>query len=145
MDEIPDSIKHPDTFHDSQLKIKCPYCDGEFPFDGIFNWKWALDCFNETGTITPMDFDGVVERHYHYLVFESKAEGVNIPLGQRITLDNLKKAKSFTIIKVWGKDSPTKIEIDYPDGSVEEYDITTIEDAKEKVRIWYQWADRNKT
>lgn len=55
----------------------------------------------------PMDFDGVVERYGHVLIFETKNEGKEIDPGQRITLTDQWK-KGATIFVVSGK-TPEKI------------------------------------
>ena len=54
-------------------------------YDGKFDWDVFKQhgCFGDT-KIEPMDFDGVVERHKHYLIFETKKEGQRIPQGQRL-------------------------------------------------------------
>jgi len=83
-------------------------------FDGIFDWGFLRGVFGKT--ITPMDFDGVVERHGHYLVFETKDEGKEIPQGQLLTLNNLIQALSFTVIKIWGKREIGFFEIMFPNG-----------------------------
>jgi len=72
-------------------------------FDGVFNWDFLDGCFGKT--IRPMDFDGVVERHSNFLIFETKDEGVEIPFGQALTLKNLVllgKGK-ITVFHVVGK------------------------------------------
>ncbi len=89
-----------------------------------------------------MDFDGVVERKGHYLVFETKDLGVEIPPGQKMCLERLRNAKSFTVVKIWGKKIPEKIEIVYPNGVKKSYH--GIEEAKERVKAWYEAADKNK-
>jgi hypothetical protein len=55
-------------------------------FDGIFVWDYLKKAFYPT-KIQPMDFDAVVERNGCFLVFETKTPGVEIPLGQRLTLE----------------------------------------------------------
>lgn len=87
-----------------------------------------------------MDFDGVVERKGHYLVFETKDIGKEIPRGQQITLDNLKNPKSFTVLKIWGKSKPEKMVVSYPNGKPDK-EITDIEEMKNTVKGWYRYAD----
>ena len=111
----PHTIKHKKTFDRSQCKIECPYCNRIFPYDGYFYWDWVTNAIhkaNPQSRITPMDFDGVVERFFHYLIFETKEafmydennkSCIVIPQGQLWTLERLSIAKSFTIMKVWGK------------------------------------------
>lgn len=52
--------------------------------------------------IKPMDFDAVVERKGHKLVFETKAPGTPLQVGQVITLTNEWKSGA-TIFHVEGK------------------------------------------
>lgn len=55
--------------------------------------------------IEPMDFDAVTERYGRFLIFETKAPGVKIKTGQRITLENivlLGRGKVIVII-LYGK------------------------------------------
>ena len=125
----PDTILYPDSFDNHPAA----------GFDGIFDWSWTKGCFGDT-KIMPMDFDGVVERKYNYLIFETKEEGKEIPKGQIITLNNLRNAKSFTIMKIWGKNNPIKIELVYPDGKTLYFDGSA---AKNIVKRWYAWADKN--
>lgn len=57
----PSTIKHHATFERS-LPIG---------FDGVFDWSWTQGHLGQ-GKITPMDFDGVVERKGNFIVFETK-------------------------------------------------------------------------
>lgn len=113
-------------------------------YDGHFEW----DCFKENGCfgntkIEPMDFDGVVERKYHYLVFETKDDGKDVPQGQQITLDHLRAPKSFTIMKLWPKSPPfTRLEVTHHNGKVEEF--FNHDQIIEKIKAWYYWADGSK-
>lgn len=128
MTELPDTIKYPDGFNRAKPA----------GHDGVFDWRWTRGCFGDT-KITPMDFDAVVERRGHYLVMETKNPGVPIPSGQEITLQNLPVAKSFTVMKIVGKEEPQSIEIIHPNGTKET--VIGIEAAKKAVRDWYQRAD----
>jgi len=112
-------------------------------YDGKFDW----DCFKEYGCfgntkIEPMDFDGVVERKRNYLIFETKDDGKSVPKGQEITLHNLNKAKSFTVVTIWPKRPPfKKMEILYHNDKTEiiEGHINIIN----KIKAWYEWADKD--
>ena len=125
----PDTIKYPATF------------DKKRPagFDGIFDWRWTEGCFGET-KITPMDFDGVVERKGHYIVFETKDNGVEVPLGQQITLRNLQNPKTFCVMTIWGKDIPRRAEITF--NGKTEY-IEGLENIRTKVKSWFKWANKH--
>lgn len=64
-------------------------------FDGEFQWDFLLPAFKETN-IKPMDFDAVIERNGKVLIFETKADGKAIEIGQAITLtDQWKKGASI--------------------------------------------------
>jgi len=99
--------------------------DADLPagYDGKFEW----DIFKNSGCWGNaddkkdlMDFDGVAERKLHYLVLETKDEGKAVPLGQEITLNNLHRAKDFTVAKIWPKKPPfKKCELIHPDGKVQ--------------------------
>ena len=102
MNDYPDTIKHPNNFDKSQWHIVCPHCHYEIGFDGIFHWEWVIDGIKASdpkSNIMPMDFDAVIERHYHYLIIETKDEDVPISRAQSWTLTRIGKAKSFTIFK----------------------------------------------
>jgi len=142
MNKHPDTIKYPETFDEAQWHIECPYCGKIIGFDGIFNWGWTQGCFGET-KITPMDFDGVVERHKHYLIFETKNEDVKISKGQNLCLSNLRKAESFTIIKIWGKENPVKMIIDFHDEKYKSIELYNINQMRDYISRWYKWADKN--
>ena len=76
----------PKTIHSPDIFEKSPPCG----FDGVFDWSWTEGCFGET-SITPMDFDGVVERKGHFIIFETKKRGVVVPKGQLYTFESLLK------------------------------------------------------
>ena len=140
MNDIPDTIFYPDNFNNSQWQIECPHCKEIIGFDGIFNWAWTQGCFGKT-KITPMDFDGVVERHHHFLIFETKDVGKNIPQGQLLTFEALKTPRTFTVMKIWGKNTPEKMEVNFHNGKI--ITVSTIDEMKEYVKKWYEWANKN--
>lgn len=73
-------------------------------FDGVFEWDFLIPAFQTVNPlITPMDFDCVVERKRHFLVFETKDFGKVIDQGQVISLENVTHAKDFTVIILRGK------------------------------------------
>jgi hypothetical protein len=74
-------------------------------FDGVWDWDFLRGAFGPV--IMPMDLDGMVERNGRFLVFETKAAGVDIPQGQRITLDALRATGVFTIFILYGKTAAT--------------------------------------
>ena len=132
------TIKHPETFNN-------------WPpagFDGEFAWDFLLPSWSGTN-IEPMDIDAMVERRGHFLVFETKKDGKDVPLGQKITLTELWKRGFTTIIQVAGK-RPEEITgyALYPEGEFE-YGVQ-VGDKELKpvnymglawvVRRWFCWA-----
>ena len=105
-------------------------------------WDWAcLDgCFGNT-RISPMDIDGIVERHGKFLFIETKAPGVLIPAGQLILLEQLAQKEDFTVLIVYGcPGNPT--EIWYWDGKQPILvKSATIEDLRNIVKQWFQTVD----
>lgn len=143
----PKTILYPDSFDKSQWHITCPHCNKEIGFDGIFHWGWTQGCFGRT-KITPTDFDGVVERNGHYLIFETKDVDRDVPQGQLWALERLSKAKSFTIITIWGKIKPKKFEtIRAKIGEEMRFEIKgsgrSIKKLKKYVTKWFQSANKS--
>lgn len=97
---LPATIHSPDIFEASAPPS----------FDGVFDWSWTNGCFGETN-ITPMDFDGVVERNGNFLVMETKREGASIPNGQLITLRRLHARGGVTVMLIWGKLKPIDVQV----------------------------------
>ena len=111
-------------------------------YDGVFDWSWTQGCFGQ-GRITPMDFDGVVERKGNFILFETKNLGVPIPAGQMYTLEAAHRLGCFTIVLIHGKTSPESAEFWYPGvGKRETYQ--GIEAIKSKVSGWYSYAEKNR-
>lgn len=74
-------------------------------FDGEFDWDFLSAAFQPT-RIMPMDFDAVIERNGHVLIFETKAPGTALQTGQILTLTN-EWRRGSTIFHVEGKTPPT--------------------------------------
>jgi len=130
---LPATINHPNGFLHSPAA----------GFDGVFDWSWTQGCFGQ-GRITPMDFDGVVERNGNFILFETKNLGVPIPKGQLITLEAAYRLGCFTIMLIHGKHQPEMIEIWYPPSiGGEKKQYRGVETAKRIVSKWYEYADRN--
>ena len=137
MSDLPSTIKHPHTFNQSPSA----------GFDGVFDWEWTQGCFG-SGRITPMDFDGVVERKGNFIVFETKAPGVPIPDGQLFTLKRAHQLGVFTIMLIHGKTVPEASQVwcppDFKNGKVmDDFREITVTRAREFVSEWYQYADKN--
>lgn len=141
---IPSTILHPDSFRESQWSIECPHCHSIIGFDGIFDWGWVINAIREAdpaNKIMPMDFDGVVERHNHYLVFETKDVGKKAIEAQIWTLERLRIAKTFTVMQVWGKRNPEHIKMIWQNGGTQEYPGNR---AYEIVTRWFRAANLNR-
>lgn len=137
MIDLPATIKHPETFANSPAA----------GFDGVFDWSWTQGCFGP-GKITPMDFDGVVERRGNFIVFETKGVGVPIPDGQLFTLEAIHKLDVFTVVFIHGKTAPEELKVwcapGFKSGVVmAEFKPATTEKAHDFVSDWYQYADKN--
>jgi hypothetical protein len=105
----------------------------------VFDWTWTAGCFGTT-KISPMDFDGVVERNGNFLLFETKNIGVPIPRGQMRTLEAMHRLGCFTILLIFGKTEPETIEVWYPNCNAKKI-FHGIDEAKQIVASWYQYAD----
>lgn len=89
-------------------------------YDGQFNWDWLAPAFPRG--IMPMDHDAVVQLpdplngravavdHLHFLLFETKAPGADIPQGQRKTLIARALTGTDTVVVLWRKDDARPIE-----------------------------------
>jgi hypothetical protein len=128
---LPTTIKHPSGF------ARSPSAGN----DGVFDWSWTQGCFGQ-GRISPMDFDGVVERRGNFLLFETKDLDVPVPAGQLITLKSAHSLGCFTVMLIHGKTEPERTELWFP-GSAEKQHLIGKEAARQKVAAWYSWADRN--
>jgi hypothetical protein len=128
---LPETIKHPFGF------ARSPSAGN----DGIFDWSWTQGCFGQ-GRISPMDFDGVVERRGNFLLFETKDLDVPVPAGQLITLKSAHALGCFTVMLIHGKTEPEKAEIWYP-GRADKQHVVGKEAVRKKVGAWYSWADQN--
>lgn len=88
------TVNYPEAFHKSPAA----------GFDGVFEWDFLLPAFKDVNElIKPMDFDCVIERKHHFLVFETKNFDVPVPRGQLITLESVTRPKDFTVIVLRGK------------------------------------------
>jgi len=120
-------------------------------FDGEFDWDFLNPAWKGT-KIRPMDFDAVIERRGHFLIYETKIPGKKIDLGQAITLTEQWKRGS-TIFVLAGK-SPKEISgyAIYPEtqcgqatsSKIKIGDKTIIEgdatDVLYRARCWFCWA-----
>lgn len=129
---MPDTIRNPERFLEA----------GAAGFDGVFDWSWTHGCFG--GKITPMDFDGVVERKGNFIIFETKDLNAPIPKGQLITLESAHKLGCITIMLIHGKDKPERGEIWYPGGDIKK-EFSGVDEAKALVGRWYEYANKNPT
>ena len=128
--DLPDTVKFPDNFKKSLPEN----------FDGICDFETSSQGVNRRG-ISPMDFDEVIEINSHYLIFETKDPGKETPKGQRMCLERIQNAKSFTVIFQQGKRKAIKLECLWPDGKRQFLDGDR---KKEIVRRWADAAEADK-
>ena len=81
-------------------------------FDGTFEWEFLAECWSGT-KIQPMDFDAVIERRGHYIGFETKSLGKDIPTGQRLAIEATLRTGRWIWFLVEGKcfDSIQKVTV----------------------------------
>jgi len=116
-------------------------------FDGVFHWGWVLESIGYDKGITkiqPMDFDGVIERRFNYMIFETKDIKRKISQAQQWTLERLHKAKSVTVMKIWGKVVPERFvaECWWGNGKYKSDEGSGLEEAKNYVARWFGWANK---
>lgn len=70
-------------------------------YDGLFDWDFLKPAFGQT-KIEPMDFDAVVERRGHVLIFETKGAGALLKQGPILTLTDQWRRGS-TVFHIEGK------------------------------------------
>lgn len=127
----------PSTIYNQDAFMRSPSAGN----DGVFDWSWSHGCFGET-RITPMDFDGVIERRGNFLLFETKNPGNAIPIGQEITLKSAHALGCFTVMVIHGKQLPEEIEVWYPNSQIKRQ-FQGVDAAKEQVKKWFAYANKN--
>lgn len=130
MEKIPETIRNIKKFNEKKPA----------GFDGIFDWSWCSGCFGDT-KITPMDIDGIVERRGQFLIFETKDEETEVPLGQMITLERLHNLGCVTLLFIWGKTKPEKYELWFPNSDIKEQGKGVLA-TRTAVERWFEWADK---
>ena len=75
-------------------------------YDGRFDWDFLLPAFEGT-KIRPMDVDAIIHKDGphgdQFLLFETKAPGAEIPIGQAITLAALLREGNKLLFYIQGK------------------------------------------
>lgn len=105
-------------------------------------WDWAIldGCFGKT-RIKPTDMDGLVERNGKFLGLETKKPDVEIPMGQRITFENLIKSGNWTIIVAWGfRNEPQKLML-MTSKTTRIYEDADINTFRNIVSQWFEYAN----
>lgn len=128
--DLPDTIARPDEF----LRTAPP------AFDGAFDWAWTKECWGNPRD-TPMDIDGFKERRGQCLIFETKSPGVPIKDGQMFGLKALHRTGVVSVMLVWGKRVPEYGDFWFP-ASQRVLQWRGVDQARDLVRRWYRWADR---
>src|SRR5215475_6135551 len=103
-DKPPTTVLYPDAFARSRSAGN----------DGDYHWDWwqpAIDCRG----IKPMDVDAVVGVRVvrysvggHFLMAETKDEGVETPQAQQDLIDDLVATGLFSVIHQIGKETPKR-------------------------------------
>lgn len=103
-------------------------------------WDWTQfnDCFSPT-QIRITDVDGLVERHGHFLLIETKRPGVEVPRGQSILFDAIRKNPRWHILIIWGEtDCPQSWQV----WGKKKWSMTgTTKDLHALIRRWFHYAD----
>ena len=108
--------------------------------EGLWNWDEVSEVLPGRARIG--DIDGALERRGKLLMLETKRPGVEIPKGQAIMFDNLRKTGIVSTIVIWGPtDSPQSMQIFAPD-RVHPKRPATIDDVRQAVAQWFAWASK---
>lgn len=107
--------------------------------NSLWDWGFLDDCFDGT-KIKVTDLDGIVERHGHVLILETKSPGAPIPRGQQILFNHLITESRFTVLIIWGE-ANKPVEAQVWGRAKTPADEKRIKDF---VSNWYKRADRNK-
>jgi hypothetical protein len=122
----------------------------------LWDWSFLDDCFGATrirvsdidGFASPYDDhveqkQGRVHRNGHWIVFETKGDGVEIPLGQRRDHRDLVRV-GFTVVYLWGQpNDPTAMQVWYEGKTHPENQIqpVTLADIHDLVCRWFIYAN----
>lgn len=138
--QLPDTIFYKKTF----LEAATPW------FDGAWDWAWTDGCFGEY-RISPMDFDGLVERKGNFLLFETKNIGKDVSTGQLRTFKAAYKLRCFTIIFIEGKLGPVNFKTWCAPGFKKGFIMDKQIPVKDTKRLhdlcsdWFEFANENPT
>jgi hypothetical protein len=134
MENLPATVIYPESFRSSPSA----------GYDGVYDWShWisAMGVLNRG--IQPMDIDAAVEVNGYLIIAETKTEGVEIPFGQRRTLEALRQIGVFTEIRRWGKGPPgARVEFRTAYGHKEEHSDSVIQREHDFIERWALWADK---
>jgi hypothetical protein len=106
---------------------------------GIWDWEILRGCFGDT-KICPTDIDGCVERKCKFLYLETKQPGKDVPLGQRITLEQLAK-RGDTVLIVHGEQGNTEHITKMTPFGIQNYEDASNDTLRDMVTQWFRWAD----
>lgn len=122
----------------------------------LWDWSFLDDCFGTTG-IRVSDVDGYaspyddrveqkhgrVHRYGHWIIFETKGDGVAIPWGQSRDHRDLVRV-GFTVVYLWGRpNDPTAMQVWYEGKHHPESLIrpATLADIHDLVCRWFRFAN----
>lgn len=129
-------IKYPQTFEQFRPA----------GFDGLFDWDFLRPAWLGTN-IEPMDIDAMVERKGKILLFETKTEGKEIPVGQKIALERLLVIGrgDIHLMVIYGKDIRSIVAMEEwqfrNDVIMHPRRACDAGYVLERVSAWFRWAD----
>jgi hypothetical protein len=125
--------------------------------NSLWDWAFLNDCFGNTN-IKVSDLDGFasseddhveqkqghVHRNGHWILFETKGNGVGITDGQKISHSDMARV-GFTIVYLWGPaNKPTAMQIWYEglDRPEAVQSPVSLDDIHALVCRWFIYANR---
>jgi hypothetical protein len=109
---------------------------------GVWDWSILDGCY--TGNCGITDIDGLTERKGRFLVLETKAPGVPLPLGQHYTFEAMRRLGAFTVLVVWGEtDRPQEIQF-YTKHGVTDVLPCTLAALRAVVSEWFEQVNTGK-
>lgn len=107
----------------------------------VWDWSFLNDCFPGT-KIRVTDVDGFVERNGHFLWFETKGIGKDVPLGQTIMFKRLSKEHNFTVMIIWGEtNKPQRAQFISGGKEYKPFDCN-IDKLHDLVARWFLYANK---
>lgn len=114
-----------------------------FKSEHLWDYAFLDGCFGES-KIKPMDIDGMIERHGHFLFIETKKPDVRkIPTGQMMALERLATSLNSTVLVLFGEpNAPERGFALYPGGFRDDFDVMDAGAVRDFVSRWFIWVNR---